>query len=299
MASVLQTFSDDLASAVERAGRHIVAIRARRRIPSSGVLWRDGVVVSAQHTIHRDEDITVTLPDGSTSQATLVGRDAGTDLAALRLGSVQRTSIELAPAESIRIGGLVLALGRPGRDVTAALGIVSAAGGEWRTAHGGRIDRSIRLDVGVYDGFSGGPLVDPTGRVIGINTSGLLRGAPTTVPASTVNRVLDQLLEHGHIPTGYLGVALQAVRLPGDTERGRIGLMLVSVEPDSPAGRAGLLLGDAIVAIDDAPVSDPADILARLDGGSVGREMRFQVVRAAKPMSVTVTIGERPASARR
>lgn len=290
MVSMLQTLSDSLAGAAERVGRQVVAISARRRIPSSGILWRDGVVVTAQHTIQREDDIVITLPDGSTAPATLTGRDPATDLAALRIAPTKTSPVDVAPLEAIRVGSLVLALGRPGRELTAALGLVSAVGDAWRTWRGGRIDRFIRLDIGVYDGFSGGPLVDGEGRVLGVNTSTLLRGAPTAVPAATVNRVLDVLLEHGAVPTGYLGVGMQTVSLSEQAT----GLMVVSVDRDGPAGRAGVLLGDVITAIDDDTVSDPGDVLAHLDGDRVGKAAQLRLVRAGHPTSVSVTVGQRP-----
>ena len=304
MGSTLQMLSDNLAAAAERVGQRVVAIKARRRIPSSGILWRDGIVVTAQHTIQREEDIVITFADGTTSPADLVGRDPGTDLAALRVAKTNGGPIDVAPLEALRVGSLVLALGRPGRELTAALGLVSAVGDAWRTWHGGRIDRLIRLDIGIYDGFSGGPLVDADGRVLGINTSTLLRGVPTAVPAATVDRVLAQLLEHGHVPTGYLGVGMQAVRLPEQLARSlepsrRSGLMVVSVDPDGPAGRGGVLLGDVITAIDDQAVSEPADMLAQLDGARVGKPARLGLVRAGQLASVTVTVGQRPGGSRR
>jgi len=297
MVSMLQTLSDNLAAAAERVGRRVVAIRARRRIPSSGILWRDGVVVTAQHTIQREEDIVITLPDGTDVPATLVGRDPGSDLAALRLAptNVPPGALDVAPLDAIRAGSLVLALGRPGAELTAALGLVSAVGDPWRTWHGGRIDRLIRLDIGIYDGFSGGPLVDAEGRVLGVNTSTLLRGAPTAVPAATVERVLGQLLEHGHVPTGYLGVGMQTVALSEQST----GLMVMSVDPAGPARRGGVLLGDVITAIDDKAVSDPADVLAHLDAGQVGKPARLGLVRAGQSTSVTVTVGDRPIAERR
>ena len=304
MVSTLQTFSDDLAAAAARVGRHVVAIAARRRIPSSGVVWRDGVVVTAQHTIQRDEDIVITLADGTESAATLAGRDAGTDLAVLRLSAPTGGAVEVAPPEAIRLGGLVLALGRPGRELTAALGVVSAVGDAWRTWHGGEIDRAIRLDIGIYDGFSGGPLVDGAGHVLGINTSALLRGAPTTIPASTVDRVVTQLLEHGRVPAGYLGVALHPVRLPEGLARdlklaSRAGLMIAGLEPKGPAEAGGVLLGDVITGIDDEAVSDPGDVAALLGATRIGRAARLQLVRAGKITSLTVTVGDRPTGERK
>jgi len=294
----LFAFSNDLASAVERVGRTVVAINARRRIPSSGVHWRAGVIVAANHTVRRDEDITVTLPDGTTAQAALAGRDAGTDLAVLRVSGATLPTAEPGDGSELMVGQVVLAVGRPGESVTASLGIVSALGGEWRTWHGGRIDRLVRLDVAIYDGFSGGPLVDARGRVLGINTSGLARAAALTVPTSTVDRVVDQLLEKGRVARGYLGVAMQPVRLQGAL-RQRLALpaegalLVVGVEPGGPADTAGILLGDALVALDGTPVGDPSDVLAMLGAERVGTPVRAEIVRGGEKVEVAVTVGER------
>jgi len=305
-AGILTALSDDLAAAVEYAGRSVVAIHARRRIPSSGVCWRPGAIVAASHTIAREEDISVTLAGGATIAATLAGRDDSTDLALLR---VEAPSGALPPAErgdpaSLRVGHLVLAVGRPGESVTASLGVVSAVGGEWRTWHGGRIDRFVRLDVGIYDGFSGGALVEAGGRLLGVTTSGLARATAIAIPAATVDRVADQLLSGGGMARGYLGLASQPVRLPealrGSLELGpEIGLVVVNVEPGGPADRAGVLLGDIIVGLDGTPVGDPADVLAALGPERVRRPLELRVLRAGRPATVTITVGERPRTRRR
>ncbi len=298
----LTALSNELAAAVETVGRSVVAVHARRRIPASGVVWQPGIVVAAHHTIQRDDDITVTLHDGTTAAATLAGRDPSTDLAVLRLAD--GASAAAPPASPVsdvpRVGQLALALGRPGASVTASLGIVSAVGGEWRTWQGGTIDRFVRLDVAVYDGFSGGPLVDAAGRVVGVNTSGLARATALTVPAATVSRVAAQLLSRGHVARGWLGIATQPVRLPAALRRELniehdIGLVVVNVEPDSPADRGGVLIGDVLVSLDDRPVSDPADVLAALAGGErIGAAIALGVARAGRAERLTVTVGERP-----
>jgi S1-C subfamily serine protease len=295
---VLQTLSDELAGAVERAGRSVVAIHARRRIPSSGIHWRPGVVVAASHTIRRDDDIAVTLAGGERASAELAGRDASTDLAVLRLDARDVAPARLAPPE-LTIGQLVLALGRPGRDVTASLGIISALGDEWRTMTGGRIDRFVRLDIAVYDGFSGGPLVDAAGRVLGVNTSGLGRASALTIPVSTVERVASQILERGSVRRGYLGLALQPVRLHESLARSLglaspAGLMVIGIEEKGPADAAGLLPGDVLVAVDGEPVSDPSELLGLLGPERVGQRVSARVVRAGKSQTVTIDVGERP-----
>jgi S1-C subfamily serine protease len=296
----LTALSNDLAAAVDTVGRSVVAIHARRRIPASGVVWQTGVVIAAHHTIQRDDDITVTLHDGSTVTASLAGRDPSTDIAVLRLPEGTAEAPPVAPsAETPRVGQLVLALGRPGSSVTASLGIVSAIGGEWRTWQGGTIDRFVRLDVAVYDGFSGGPLVDATGRVAGINTSGLARATALTVPAATVSRIAGQLLARGHIARGWLGIATQPVRLPAALQRSlgtaaEAGLVVVNVEPDSPADRGGLLIGDILLALDNRPVSDPGDVLGALGGERIGQPVALEVARGGRAERLTVTVGERP-----
>jgi serine protease DegQ len=300
---LLSAVSNDLAAAVDTVGRSVVAIHARRRIPASGVVWQPGVVVAAHHTVQRDDDITVSLHDGSSVSATLAGRDPSTDLAVLRLADGAGAPPVAPAAEPPRVGQLVLALGRPGGSVTASLGIVSAVGGEWRTWQGGAIDRFVRLDLAVYDGFSGGPLVDTAGRVIGLNTSGLARATAVTVPASTVTRVMGQLLARGHVARGWLGIATQPVRLPPALQRSLgsesdAGLVVVNVEPDSPADRGGVLIGDILIALDGRAVRDPGDVLAALGGEQIGHAVGLRIVRGGKAETVSVTVGERPRARR-
>jgi S1-C subfamily serine protease len=295
--SALVALSNELADAVERAAQWTVAIHARRRIPSSGVVWRPGVVVAASHTVRRDEDISITLPNGNTVAATLAGRDPGTDLAVLRVSEdASEAAATVAPDDALRVGALVVAVGRPGESVTASLGTISAIGGEWRTWQGGRIDRFVRLDLAIYDGFSGGPLVDAAGRVLGINTSGLTRSAPVTVPILTVSRVADELLAKGHVSRGYAGIAVQPVEVPERLAREHAlpadtALLVVAVEPGGPADRAGVLMGDVLVALEGTPLREPSDLLAGL---STRSPVELRLVRGGAPVSVSLTPGERP-----
>ncbi|HEY8259443.1 MAG TPA: trypsin-like peptidase domain-containing protein [Gemmatimonadales bacterium] len=296
----LAGLSRDLAATVELAGRSVVAISARRRIPSSGVVWQPGVVVTASHTITRDDDISVTLASGRSVRATLAGRDPSTDIAVLRLEDAAVPPAERAAESDLQVGRLVLAIGRPGPHLTASLGIVSAVAGEWTTWQGGRIDRFVRLDLSIYDGFSGGALVEAGGRVLGINTSGLARATALAIPASTVDRIASQLLSTGTMSRGFLGLAVQPVLLPetlqAQLELGsRGGLVVVNLEAGGPADRAGLLLGDILVALEGDEVSDPADLLAALGPDRVGKTAAVRIVRAGALVTVPVTIAERPA----
>lgn len=297
MTKVLQNLSDALAATVEATGPCVVRVEARRRLPASGIVWSpDGVIVTAHHVVERNDKVAVGLPDGQTVPATLVGRDPTTDLAVLRTQTEGLTPAAWGEADDLRVGHLVLALGQPGRSVQATLGIVSALGDSWRTPAGGRLDRYLQTDVVMYPGFSGGPLVDAAGQVLGLNTSALLRGISLTVPVPTLRRVVETLLAHGRVRRGYLGVGAQPVRLPavlGQQLGQETGLLLASVEPGGPAEEGGLLLGDTIISLDGQPVRHMDDLLALLSEDRVGAEVPVRIVRGGQVQELTVTIGER------
>ena len=299
--SPLLALSNDLAGAVERAGRAVVAVNARPRLPSSGVHWRQGVIVTAEHTIKQEEEITVALPDGRSVPATLAGRDASTDLAVLKLEGGELPTADVGDSATLRVGHLVLAVacsGEHGRGLSASMGVISAVGGPWHTWSGGQIDQFVRLDLTLYPGFSGGPLVNAQGCVVGINTSGP-RSLVLAIPTSTVNRVVDQLLAKGRIVRGYLGLGMQPIRLPEAVQRTlnlatHSGIIVVTVQPNSPAEKAGALIGDVLVALDDKPVSDIPDVLAMLGPEHVGRAVRASIIRAGVLSELMIPVGEWP-----
>ena len=302
--NALGELSSQLAGAVETAANSVVAIHARRRIPSSGVVWRDGVIVSASHTVRRDGEVPVVLPNGDEATATVVGRDAATDLIALKVAGAKPYVATKADTDSARVGSLVLAVGRPGRTATASFGIVSGVGDAWRTWQGARIDRVLRLDVAVYDGFSGGALVDAAGRVIGINNSALARGAPLTLPADAVDRVLDELLAHGHVRRAYIGVAVHPVVL-GESVIKHHGLttdnalMVMSVADKSPAAAAGIVVGDVLVEAAGNALRRPTDLLDLLSGAGVGTSFEIKHLRGTELRTVTLTPVDRGAAGER
>src|SRR5215471_10292257 len=276
MTTLLQQVSEALAATVAAISPGLVRVAARRRLPASGIIWSaDGLIVTAHHVIEQDEAIRVGLHSGQTVPATLLGRDATTDLAVLRVSRV-----ELAPpvwAEpdlaSLRVGHLVLAVGRPGQQAQATLGIVSALGESWRTPTGGRLDRYVQTDVVMFPGFSGGPLVNAAGQVLGLNTSALLQGLSLTVPVATLRHVVDLLRTHGKIRRGYLGVRTQPVHLPAVLQE-RVGqdtgLLVITVGPHSPAEQGQLLLGDTLISLYETPVRQPEDLLAYLSADCIG-----------------------------
>src|SRR6185369_11454278 len=217
--------------------------------------------------------------DASTVPARLVGRDSGTDLAVLKLESAETKPAEIGDSASLKVGHMVLAVGRVSeRGPSASLGIIGVLGGAWRTWRGGQIDQLIRLDMGIYDGFSGSPLVDAQGRIVGINTSALSRGGALTIPASTVNRVVEELLSQGRVSHAYIGVAMHSVQLP-DALKNRLnisnsyGVIVLSVEPDAPADKAGLLIGDILTSMEGRPVNDTDDVQAVLTPERVGQNI--------------------------
>jgi len=265
----LVSLSDDLARAVELAGRAVVAVNARRRLPSSGVHWRPGIIVTADHTVTVEEQITITRPDGGTSPASLAGRDPGTDLAVLRVDG-QLAVAEIGDASPLKLGQIVLALGYGPR---VSWGVISALG-DGRPRSRESLEPPVYLDLTLYPGFSGGPLVDAQGRVVGITSSGLSRHSRLGIPATTVTRITDELLERGHVARGYLGLGMQPVRLPEALARALepprpIGLIVVHVRPDGPAARAGVLMGDVLVDEEDLLVAagDDEGLLELSDHG--------------------------------
>ena len=290
----LLSLSNDLAAAVERAAPAVVAVHARR-LPSTGIHWRPGIVVTAEHTVRTAEDITVTMADGRSLPAVLAGRDPGTDLAALRVADAGSVVATLGDDVALKVGHMVLALGYGPR---ASWGVISALGPRWRSWRGGDIDRLVRLDLVLYPGFSGGPLVDAAGRVVGLNTSGLARETRLALPVAMVTRVADELLQKGHVSRGYLGLGMQPVRLP-EPLRAQLGLgdgalIVVMVEPSGPAARAGVLLGDVLVALDGEPVGDLEDVQARLGSDRVGAEISAVVLRGGVRTELRITVGEQP-----
>jgi S1-C subfamily serine protease len=301
--------SSSLADAVERAAASVVAIHARRRIPSSGIIWRAGVIVSASHTVTRDDDIRITLPNGESAEApaSIVGRDAASDLVVLRFESAPDAAPPAPRADpaSLRVGALVLAVGRPGASATASLGIVRAITEGWRGFDGTRLDRAAKLDLAVYDGFSGGSLVDSTGALLGLNNSALTRGSAAALPTPTVDRIVDELLSRGHVPRPFIGVAVQPVMLlqsqaaaSGERET-RSVLLVTAVGEASPAERAGVIVGDVLLSAAGGTLRRPTDLLDALAerDGAAGGKVELTLLRGGKSLTISVVPADRRATA--
>ena len=277
--------SQRIADAAEHAAAAVVAIDSERT-GSGGIIWAAGVVVTSEDELPEADDIELTFADGSTAAGTVAGRDETTDIAVVRYtGNYSATAARREEGSPPRVGELTLALGRDDdNDLSATMGVIAMTGPAWHTWSGGTIDAFIRPDISIYRRFCGGPLVDANGLVIGMNTTALSRRTAVTIPVATLDRVVNQLLSTGRIPRGYLGVAMQPVRG---------GLIVLSVERDGPANKAGLIVGDVIHAVADAEVEDTDDVLRTLGPDTVGRTISLQIVRAGEKRNVQVTIGER------
>jgi serine protease DegQ len=293
MASLME-FSDDLAALVERAGASVVRVIARRGHAGSGIVWSAGTVVTANHVIENDERIDVESSDGS-GKALILGRDPGTDLALLQVDDLTAPAASPADVHRARIGHLVLALARPS-DLHATIGVISSLSASFRSWRGGEIDRLIQTDAQLLPGFSGGPLIDLAGRVLGVNSWTFGRGISRSIPLDTVGSVVRSLQAHGRIRRAYLGLGTQPVRLADgvSAKAGQeSGLLVIAVEADGPAGQAGVLQGDTVVAIDGSPVRALDDLFALIRGLEVGSDHALTVLRAGDLKALTVTVGER------
>jgi len=297
MTNPLTEFSTGLTAAVETAGAGTVTVDARKRYPASGIAYADDLVLTADHVVTREENIKVALPDGRSLAATIAGRDPGSDLALLRLA--EKALSPAQTSEEIRVGQLVLALGRPNSEgMQASWGIVTTIHGPARTFRGGMLDEFVQSETTPYPGFSGGPLVNTEGQVLGLNTSGLTRGSSLTIPVRVAWQIADALAKHGSVKRGYLGVRTQPVEVPEAARQALQreqdhGLLVVWLEEGGPAATSGLLVGDILVAVNGQAVSDPDDLFSTLNSDTVGKAIPVKVLRGGRPETVSVTVGER------
>ena len=296
----LQALSAEISGLVEATAASVVRVEGRRRSASSGVVWAaDGVIVASHHAVDAEDEVPVGLHDGKTVAARVVGRDPGSDLALLRAEASGLVPPRWADARAPKPGEIVLALSRPGRSARARLGIVSAVATEWRTPAGARFESYLESDVALHPGFSGSLLLAADGAALGVNTAGLLRGSSLAVPTPVLRRVVETLLAHGSIRRGYLGIGTQPVALTPDLRAatGQGGALIVlSVQPDSPAARGGIRLGDVLLRAGDDVLTHPGALVPSLDADRVGRELRLRVLRAGEERELAVVVGERPAA---
>jgi S1-C subfamily serine protease len=293
--------SQELANVIEKVGGSVVAVHGRRHLAGSGTHWRSGLVVTANHAIRRDDALSITLPDHSSASATLVGQDPSTDIALLKIeGAAGVATVQTISTTGLKVGHVVVAVGRSHLgDLAASSGIVARLGAPWRTWRGGEIDQLVRPDIRLYPGQSGSALVNAQGQVLGMNTAALARMATITVPTATVERVVGELIKHGHIRRPYLGLAMQMVTIPQDVSgklklESATGLLVMHLEIDGPGSKAGVMLGDVIISIQGHPASEVRTMQEALVGLRIGDPVRLTVIRGGEKRELNVTAGDRP-----
>jgi S1-C subfamily serine protease len=299
MSVTLIDLSNALAQVTERAATAAVAAHAEARGSSTGVIWRPGVIVTAEHALRRDEGIQVTLPDGRVVPASLVGRDPSTDLAVMKCSEATASPIETADADAVRPGALALVVGRTrASGPVVTLGVVSLVASERRTWTGAALSPYIRLDVALQPTAIGGAVIDAHGKVFGIATPRFARFGAIAVPTATVNRVVDVILQKGRIPRGYIGVGLQPVRLPEKLRQSlkrteRTAVIVLEVEPESTANRAGIVIGDILVSLDGKPVTHLENVQSHLHAENIGKTLAAKIVRGGVPQDLNIVVTER------
>lgn len=299
MTHLLSDFSLELASAAGRAAGSVVTVHGRPRIPSSGIVWRNGLVLTSDAGLRREEELRVTLPDGATVPATLKGRDGSTDLALLACDTGSAAPVTFTGATP-QPGALILTVGRTadtGPIVT--WGVVSGVSGSWQTWRGGKLDQFVRLDSAIYPTSAGGAVVDSSGSVLGMVAVGLSRSSVLAVTRGTLDRVAEMLLSKGRVARGYIGVGLQTVAIPASLQQQLAiqqdtGVMALSVEENGPAARAGLMLGDVLLAVRGQALTRPEALHQALDPASVGQALPFTILRGAALHPITIQVAERP-----
>jgi S1-C subfamily serine protease len=292
--------SDALAEATEKAAAHAVAVHAEARGSSSGVIWRPGLIVTTDHALRRDEEIQVTLASGKTAGAKFLGRDPSSDLALLRCEEATTAPATFGDTKVFAPGQLTLVVGRTrASGPVAALGFVSLVAKERRLWGGATISPYVRLDVALQRIAAGGAVVNAAGQVAGLATPKFAPTGALALPVATVNRVVDALLAKGHIPRGYLGIALQPIRLPEHLQESlqrpeKTAAIVLEVEPDGPGHKAGVVIGDILIGLNGKPVMRLEDVQAHLPGEEIGKVVKGEFLRGGVRRDANITIGERP-----
>jgi serine protease Do len=300
MGNELENLSNELASAVDRVAAGVVAVFARPRIGSSGIVWRQNLILTSSQGVRAEDGIKVLFPDGRLVEARLRGRDHGTDLALLEVDTGSARPLDLVADDALKTGQFVLAVGRTAdTGPIASFGIVSGVSGEWKSWRSGKLNPFVRLDVSVYPTSSGGAAVDASGNVIGLVSTGLSRTSVLAVTRTTIDRVAHKLSEKGYVSHGFLGITIQPVALPRDVKEKLqlnqdAGIMLLGLDPEGPGAAGGLMLGDVLLSAAGEALKDPETLAEALDGTTVGDTLKVRVLRGGAIQELQVRVGERP-----
>ena len=300
MQSTWQQLSKEISESVARAGRAVVAVDGGTGHTSSGILWRSDLVLTAAHTIRQNADIHIIPRPGYSVSAQLAGRGPGADVALLRTNQeIGGDYAEFGDTGALAVGEIVVAIARTRRgNLVASSGILSGLMGEWQFGRT-RIDRFIRPDLTLYSGFSGGVLIGADGKVLGMNTSGVARGKPITIPSSTLTRIAEELSERGHLRSPYIGVVMQPVPIPESLQKASgvtaaSGLLVMHVEASGPADNAGVLLGDVLIQLDEERFDDLSDFQDILRRSGINQDVKATLIRGGQKVELALKIGERP-----
>jgi S1-C subfamily serine protease len=300
MSNELVELSNSLAQATDRVAANLVAVHGETRGSSSGIIWRSGIIVTAEHALSRNEEIQVTLAGGRVAQASLAGRDPSTDIAVLKCVEADSAVSAFGDAATLRAGALALVVGRTRvSGPVAALGVVSLAAPDRRSWTGTSLAPYVRLDVRLQSTAVGGAVLDASGNVAGLATPRFARFGAIVVPTATIHKVADTLVKKGHMPRGYFGIGLQPVRLP-DAIREKLqreeknAVIVLEVHPGGPADKAGMVIGDIIVSLGARPVARLDDVQSHLAGDTIGKSLAMKFVRGGSVQEGSIVVGERP-----
>jgi S1-C subfamily serine protease len=295
---MLIEFSNQLADVAAAAAPSVVQVQGKRWRTASGVVYAPGVVVTTIRALRREDALHVRAGDRDAVDAELVAWDPATGLAVLKAPALEAAPIGVSK-DPARVGHLALALARSwSNNLTVSAGIVSIIGGPLRTGRRHSIDQVIRTTAPMHDGFAGGAFIDTRGALLGITTASTIRGLGVVIPSAIAWRAARQILEHGRPKSGYIGIAGQRVELPEGQRQGERteALLVIGVNGDGPAARAGVMVGDVVVSFDGQAVASPDDLLDLLSSERIGKAVALGIVRAGTPQTLTVTVGERGAS---
>jgi len=304
-AELLDAYSRAVSGVVERTAPAVVSVEVHNRRRGGGggsgfVFTPDGFILTNSHVAHGAIKTDVAFADGRRLSAELIGDDPDTDLAVLRVDASSQVAAPLGDSAALRVGQVVIAIGNPlGFQSTVTAGVVSALGRSFRSVSGRLIDNVIQTDAALNPGNSGGPLLDSRGSVIGVNTAVILpaQGICFAVAVNTVKLVVGQLIAHGHVRRARIGVGGQNVSLPRLAVRAHrlmqpSGVLITTIEPGSPAARAGLQPGDIIVAFAGQPVHGIDDLHRLLTGDRIGAATSVAAVRKAERLELPITAAE-------
>jgi serine protease DegQ len=287
--TTISSLSDELSASAAAAGGSVLKLQGCRRGAVSAFAWSPGLVVTAAHALAQADSVELTRGEERFS-ATVAGTDPASDLAVLRV-DVELPQLARARPEAVRLGQLVLGLGRAGAALRASFGVLSVVGGSWRLPGGSRLEQYVESDIKPFPGVSGGPLLSATGELLGLNSTSLVRDATTLLPLASLERLVTTLVNHGGVRRAYLGVGTQAVRLPAalaEERRQSSGLIVLSLSPGEPAARAGLLLGDVLLSLDGAPLERVVELASLLDESKIAHTSTLEVWRAGTLQRVSI-----------